>query len=640
MSWALAVLAVGVATAVGLPWFAPRERRPTTAEAAIAAAVGCCLAGLLLLLARVAGADVATARLIVAVLMPLAALAVVLSRRSTVVPCGPTLRDPLAWVTALLAVLWLSPIVAGAWLMGGGAYPSAFFNVDSPFRLNHVFELVRGVGFPPQSIANAGIAARDHFGGPAAAAALALATGLPPHAAMFAVVVPVAALGVFGAAVLLADQLVDRRSRPLWLAGLCVVLFAWVLPVQAAFAALQASLSAGSVLPLRAMLGTVWRDPQSFNNYVEDITHSLGRALVLVVLTGAVAPGPRPLAAAAMAVVLLGQVKTGHVLLAGIVLAVGCAWHAWRMKRVWPLAVLVAAALGSMLLVRMGGVGSLFRLVVEPAWMLRHFADVALRDALTGAAVVAVPAMLCLAAPRRLIGSGLDQPLVRLGAVIVGVYGFFQVVGAYGVRFRWQLSGDTSEVPYRELLEPLLQMPIVFACVAVAFGAVLWPSAGRWRRLALVTCLGVLVGPAVAHRVRGAFLMVRTPLLAHEYADNRAIGEALGAIPVTGAVLATNDLRYPANNFGRDLLQFQLSAVRGHQAFALPGYERYDGWEQRVALQQALTRPDAAGEVLAALAGHGVTHLVIHKRMPHPDFTGWRPIFDAGDYAVYWLNTK
>lgn len=641
MSMVLAVVATAVAAIVGLPWLVPASRRPSVAESAVAGALGYCVAGVLLVLVRVAGADVETTRLVVALSMVALASGIALRHGPRLLPRLPPL-DGVVLATGVLAVVWMAHAAAAAWAMGRGEFPPMFFNIDTPFRLNHVHELLRGSGFPPQSIANAGVTARDHFGGPAAAAALSLASGLAPHTALFAVVLPVAALGVFGASVLLIDRLLPRDAGPLRIAALTTVLMPWLLPVRPAFESVRESVATGAVQPLRSYLGTLWRDPQSFNNYVEDVTHALGRVLLLIVVTGVVAPGPRPLAAAAFAVVLLGQIKSGHVVVAGVVLGVTGLWHAVQVRRVWPLAVVAAAAAGSQLLLRLGGVGSLFRLVIEPGWMLKYFPEVAVRDGLSAAVVLTVPLVLSMATSPSRERLTIDSPLVRLLAVVAGAYGLFQVIGAHGVRLSWQPGAPVVEVPYREFLEPLGQMPLIFATMAVAVAAGVWTRGSRRRRAVLVTFLVLLVGPGVLHRMRDTANMVLDPARGHEQADNRAIGEALGAIPVAGAIVATNDLRYPAQFYDRDLRQFQVSAVRGHQAFGLPGYERYAGWEQRVLLQRALAGDDevAASSAVQTLASQGVTHLVIHKKLQAPDLSAHVQVFDSADYAVYALGAR
>lgn len=642
MTLALAMLATAVAAAASVAWLVPGTRRPGLAEAAVASALGYCLTGVLFVLARVAGADPGTAGVTVMAVMIGLAVATAVRRGRRLWPTAPEWSDRAVLATGVIAAIWMAHVTVSAWAMGQGDFPPMFFNIDTPFRLNHVHELLRGRGFPPQSIANAGVIARDHFGGPAAAAALAQITGLAPHTALFAVMLPVAALGVFGASVLLVGHLVPSDARGLRVAGLVAVLMPWTLPVRAAFDSVRESLTSGAMQPLRAYLGTLWRDPQSFNNYVEDVTHALGRVLLLLVVTALVAPAPRALAAAAFAVVLLGQIKSGHVVVAGVVLGVAGLWHAVQLRRVWPLGLVAVAAAGSQLLLRLGGVGSLFRLVIEPGWMLKYFPDVALRDGLSAAVVLTVPVALWLTTPARRGTMNVDRPLGGLLAVVAGVYGLFQVLGAHGVRLSWQPGATPVEVPYREFLEPLGQMPLVVATMAVAMAAAVWSHGPRWRRTALLVFLALLVGPGVLHRIRHTAIMASEPSRGHEQADNRAIGDALGAIPVAGAIVATNDLRYPAQFYDRDLRQFQVSAVRGHQAFGLPGYERYEGWEQRVVLQRALAGDDqaAASSAVQALADHGVTHLLIHKKLRAPDLTARRRLFDSDDYAVYALDAR
>jgi hypothetical protein len=138
--------------------------------------------------------------------------------------------------------------------------------------------------------------------------------------------------------------------------------------------------------------------------------------------------------------------------------------------------------------------------------------------------------------------------------------------------------------------------------------------------------------------VHETILMAREPERAHEQADNRSIAAALASIPIAGTVVATNDLRYPANNYGRDLMQYQIPALFGHQAFAVPGYDRYPGWEERVLAQRDLASASVSCVTLRRLGEAGVTHLLFHTPVTTPSSLELPLIYSRDHYAVYRLR--
>jgi hypothetical protein len=149
------------------------------------------------------------------------------------------------------------------------------------------------------------------------------------------------------------------------------------------------------------------------------------------------------------------------------------------------------------------------------------------------------------------------------------------------------------------------------------------------------TVLAALVAAPLVHRVLGARIMVTDAARGHEFADNRPMAAALNRIPLDGSVVATNDLRYPGQAGKRDLRQYQIPAIWGHQAFGAIGYERYPGWRERAQLQEALAAPNVSCATLKALAAQGVTHLLLHKGVAYPRTLSLLLLYEDTRYAVY-----
>lgn len=623
----LAVWLLALASLACLPFVTPPDRRPTLAELLVAAALGMCTLGVLWVLER--AMRPAAQRPIIATTACLVAACTTLARRRSRVIPSPW--RPNWAVLPLMAVVAarLAPIVVGAVLMGAGPFPAVFFHVDTPFRLTHVIELAMPGGFPPASLLNVGTVAGNHFGAPAAAGAISSLLGLPAHRALFWIVLPLGAAAAVGVVWMIVAHL--TRDRLLRGVLLLFVLAAWPWPSDSVVDEPLAALR--QVVEIETEANKAWQNPETFRNHFEDVTEVFGRLLLLVSALPLAIPGGRSLAAGAAAVVLLGQVKTGDAVLAAILLAAAGTTEAIRTGRAFPFAVAAVASAGSLALMRVGGVGTSVEVAFEPFWMLRRFPELTASHALMVLVFGVLPVFpLLMGAP----GSSWRHTGTRTAPfmlAIAGVYAFFEVFGAYSVPFEGVLGAESERRPMEAFVQPLQHVPALVALGAGIGIAGLWPFARRLTRGASLACLAALAILPTAHRAYGAWVMAVAPAFAHEYADNRAIAVALGAVPVAGSVVATNDLRYPAG--GRDLRQFQIPAIWGHQAFAVPGYDRYPGWEDRVLLQWTLRESQAPCSGLRALAAAGVTHLLIHKAAPHAATLPLAKVHDDERYAVY-----
>ena len=629
---AIWLTALGIAY---LPLLTPPNRRPSLAEAGVALAIGTAATGVVLVLLRAVDATNRDARAVLIALFFAQALIVMWRRRRTLIP-SPVGRNVEERVCiAAILLLWLSPQLVGAVLMGTGPFPQAFFNVDTAFRMTHVHEMLRESGFPPSSLTNLGGRPANHVGAPGVAAALSIVSGLSPHAALFAVALPVAAIGVFCAMFLLAQTI--TRTRPWWCVVLVFVylLTAWPWPsfefVRTVFDAVTGERQWEGVQEFGVRF---IEDRQSFNNYFEDVTHLFGRALLLVAVRPLLSPddNPRDAWAAALAVTLLGQIKAGPGMLAALLFGVAGAASLVRTRHVTAAVLPIVAAVGALALMRLAGIDAIVELTIEPFWMVRHYPSQVWRDLLNAGILVLLPIAPIVMRWRWPFQRSRPGPAVQVLVAICLTYVTYNVVGAYWDGGGWVLP--PRRLPFEPFLHPVTYMPTLFAAASMLVLMRAWPDLPlrqrRWSA-AVVLILGV---PALLHRAEGAVLMGTAPERAHEYADNRPIAPALSAIPRNG-VIATNDLRYPAEQYSRDLRQFQIPAVFGHQAYAVPGYERYPGWQERVAVQRRVREGDLTCDVWRTLYRDGVTHLLIHRRATASTRIPLHPLYADAAYAVY-----
>lgn len=144
----------------------------------------------------------------------------------------------------------------------------------------------------------------------------------------------------------------------------------------------------------------------------------------------------------------------------------------------------------------------------------------------------------------------------------------------------------------------------------------------------------VLIGslPVAANRIVNAGEVFRNPAGWHEYVENTGLGSCLRDVPIVGSLLVTNDLRYPANNFGRTMMQMQIPGLFGHQMFAGNAvWEKYYIDKQRFERQNVLVTGNR-DSINASARELGWTHGLLFKRKHY--VSGDWPVVCENDEVV------
>jgi hypothetical protein len=607
VAFALFALLLLIAHAAAIGLIAPADRRPSVAEAVTAAAFGLLSLGFLLMFARWASLPTPTPILLMAAI----ALVITVRRQRRLVPRFERTanQSPIA---AVAAVAFLLPAVIGGVTMAQGDYPAVFFQAATPFRLTHAYQFVADRGMPPHSLSNLGIYPGYHYGGPAAAAAAALFTGLKVHTAFFLTLITATA-GIVGIAILLArslrGQLPFQVAFPLILAG--APLTAWSL----------------GKAPLE------WfSDPQLFFNHFPDISIYFGTFALLVVTYGCLNLSHRRfIVLAILGTLIIATVKSSYYPVAGLLVFSGALVKLYRTSDLrWLLLPAIAFVAGSALL-GVSGAAMTQTLVIEPFFFLVHFKKQALKYGLDLAVYLLPVAVyfLCTRATAKVSKQQADG-LLLLALTLAGLYLFLNLFGHYAS------LADGSLTPNDNIIHPLRMAPKLLAAFAIIAVGALWTPERRRLNAVVLAYLGLLIVVPLAHKATHAMKLVVDRSSAHEAVDNGQIAEALAHIPVEGSVIVTNDLRYPANDFKRDRLQMQIPGIFGHQAYAVnTKYELYPESELRVKQQERfqLKTWDASLSELSREAGW--THLLVHKAAPHPEKVPLKKIFENETYTVY-----
>jgi len=528
--------------------------------------------------------------------------------------------------TGVIAVAALAPVVVASLRMAPGDFPPVFFNVDTAYFLEKVHALVGTAVYPPESLGVLGGRRAYHLGIHGLAALVARGSGLPAHQALFGLVLPLLTVALLASAVWAARSLAPALPR--WLSVSMLLLpvpTLWYRFSDAIGPALAESLSSRTLAPLGA-LTTSWEMWGAASNNAHNVA---AHAVVLATLAGIAAA---PTIGWRLPVFLVGsavlvKAPTGVALAAGFTLAQAA--RAWSARSPRPLVPAAAAAAvfglvyGAFWLVPALPVE--FQTQVFPFYQLDRLME---REALGG---VLIDGIWLLLPALVVVASGVRDPERRsLPLLVMAVTPLVVVNSLRSIDLR--PGGGVDD----DWLQVALPVPILLHAFVVSVAGQRWAGLGPRVRAAAVALLALSVVPPAAVAARYAGRLLATPELGHEYVDNRALGEALLAVPVDGTVIVTNDLRYPAEAFSRDDRQMQIPALLGHQAFAVNYvYEVYDFSSDRRALQALLQAPDWSPQIEAAARAHGWTHLLVHKDYPHPEPVPLERVFENETYAVY-----
>lgn len=554
-------------------------------------------------------------------------LAAVVHRRAAFAPPVPPLTFTLdGALAALAAAVIVAPVFMASLRMAPGDFPPVFFNVDVPYFLEKVHALVRTDMYPPESLGVAGGRPAYHLGVHGIAALISRASGLAPHQATFLLVLPLLACGSVAAAVLLwralAPALPAWLAMPLVLTAVPTLWYPFWLIVGPAIAGAVRAGSAGPLAP-------VWGNFEPWG-VVSMTGQNLGSQFLVLAALGAIAAVPARgwrLPVFLVGTAVLFKAPTGVALATAFALAQVV--RAAQVRGLRPLVPLAAAATvfatTYIAFWILPGTPVEYQTELFPLFHISNLQEQG-RLAAFGAdlAWLLLPALVLLPAA---VGHGASRtlPLLFCAAAPLVVANSLRAIDlrpGRGIDYDW--------------LQVMMPMPVLVRGFVLAVAAQAWVHAGAAVRTAFVAAVLLAVGPSVVQAARYAGVLVANPAEGHEFVDNRAIGEALRAIPVEKTLIVTNDLRYPAEGYARDHRQLQIPALFGHQAFAVNyAYEEYAFSRERLALQNLLRAETWTRAIEAAARRHGWTHLLIRKDYAHPQRIPIARIFDNDEYSVF-----
>ena len=561
---------------------------------------------------------------------PAVLLAFVIVRRRTAAFAlpKPQLSVRLDGVLAgALALVMVSPILFSSWHMAPGDFPPVFFSVDNAYFMEKVHALTTTSIYPPESLSNLGGSRSYHYAVHGIAALLSRISGLPPHQALFGIVVPLLAAAVVAAAVAAARTVAPvlplTISVPLLLISVPTFWYSFWGEIITRFREASA----------QTLLGRLAAATESYEMWGVAAIEGHNVAAQFVVLAALAGVGTAASRGWRLPIFLIGgaiMVKTsvGVALVAGFLLMQAYKVFADRSLRP------IGPALG---------VVAVFAVTYAAFWLvpalpsdfspelfpLFHIGRVRERGEPIGlfldVAWLFLP-VLIVALARAGDPEKRSVPLLLLGLAAFVVVNLTRAIderpGGGGATDDW--------------LQILLTMTYVLHAFVLSFASARWVRMGGGLRTAFVLVMALTVLPAAWVAGRYAVVLVRDREQGHEFVDNRSLGQVLKLIPTEGTLIVTNDLRYPAQNFNRENRQMQIPALFGHQAFAVNyAYEVFEFSRDRRALQALLEAEQWSSEIDDAARTYGWTHLLIRKDYVHPVPIPLEQVFENESYAVY-----
>lgn len=540
----------------------------------------------------------------------------------------PPLAVRIGWdgvAAGLLAVVLLSPITISFFLMAPGPFPPVFYNVDTAYSLEKVHAMVTATTFPPPSLGNLGVVRTYHYGTHAMTALIARGSGLLPHQALFLIVLPLLALGVVASAVAVAHTLAPALPLTFVVPLLLLSTPALTRAFSDGFGpTLWTAMTSG-----RFTLDWIVADYDVWGILSNEAQTVASDFLILAsIATVAAAPvGGWLLPAFLIGSSVIFKTTAGIALVAGFMLAE--AWHAVATRRYRPSApmVLVGAVFAATYATfYLASFDSAFRVQLYP---LEHIRTILGPHALVTARGFLIDSLwLCLPALIVLTATAGDGPIRRSYLLLMGVAPLLVInttrlvhvsAGGLGAGLDW------VQIPH--------PTPYFIHAFALSLASARWSQFWRLRRVVFLLTVTLVIAPVVIAAGSYSSRLLHDPTSGHEFVDNHSLAEALAAIPVDGSLIVTNDIRYPADHFGRDDRQLQLPALFGHQAFS--ANFAYEDIEDRRPLQQLLQRPEWSDAISEAARRLRWTHLLIRKDYVHPLPIPLRQVFENEAYVVF-----
>ena len=597
--------------------------RVTPAQMCIYIAVGLGSLGMLTICIKAAGIDIRTS-IIPGILL---SINVFVKHRKKWIPKIQTVTYDTKWFIAfgVSAIYFLHVLIPGV-LMGIGEYPAVFFNVDSPYYLGQIHALVQSNSWPPGSLSFLGGSFGYHYGTQSISALLSVLTGFPPHTSAFLIYMPLITLGI----ICVSWEIVRQNKIndfPIWI-GILILLFSVYYPfgqivsiiIHQTFFNIDPTLVKfkSMLLEFKWML----LNPETFSNSYPMLSTQFGifsAITVIYCLQNIYSVSRQRLAVFIVGISIL--FKSPYVIPLGLGFGFWMLLEAYRTSRITLLLSPLIALLIGLFFYLISNFTQSVTLVIVFFQLMRN--QRLLWDIMGSMIIYGIPLYLTYRCKVSLSRNYHWHYLLFIVPPLI-------FVNTFGLMI------EIKKIYSSNLFQTLYLIPMFWGMFVFIVIKSKWPALTyQIRKLTIIAVVLVSIAP-VGHKLILAFIPLVSPEHGHEFVDNHYIAEALEKIPVKNTVIVTNDFRYPAENYSRDLRQMQIPSLFGHQAYAVNFvYENYPDSKNRLDQQYKFRDRIWDPELMELAQKLGWTHLLIHRDAPHSDHIPLEKIFENKKYYVY-----
>ena len=518
--------------------------------------------------------------------------------RAEILPRLGNITFPVYFTFGILFVLYGGFTLIAGMKMGLGDFPPVFFGQDTIERLLQAHELMNINEFPPERLVTKGMLIPTyHIGASAAIAFLSTFTGLAVHKAMFWVVSPLLVLGSFSVLLLIIRTVLNAHSHRFLAMLVFIPEHQWGQTLNDVL--FNQTGGSGKWLGenIFGRLVNTEYDPNYFDPDIArvDITHFAGIFCLLLAVWLLINRSNISVFILAPIIVTLSAFAKMNVAFA-VVGLIGIrllsAWTDFDAKRL--IGIIISLAVISLLCIFLLGYGDSSQFV-----NLRSYTD--------GFDV---------------LSSHLGQSLSQFGRAstkthfihtelgyVLGLSALFFLIALQ------DLSRDRNAVMLvvgSVIVLVICLVAVSFILMRTAWGHLFIPvwisvpllclalltklAGSAWRRVVISVVLFPVLLIAVVHQWRAMediMMVTFSPEKVAKYNDNRALGEAMRAIPVNNSVLVTEELTYlpsggtviSAKGQRRNAL---FSSLFGHQMFSSWGRHWYQTEKEREFVQAGI----------------------------------------------------
>jgi hypothetical protein len=512
-----------------------------------------------------------------------------------------------ALVALLISAVYFFHIFIPGILMGRGAYPSVFVSLDIAYYLGQIHALLRSDAWPPMSLNFLGGSGGAHYGSQSICALLARLTGFTPHASAFLIYMPITTLGIISVAWLIVR---DQKSEKylIWI-GVLLLLFCTYYPLSSKTYAMLKAFWAGD-------LSVLLRN-NIFRHWYPSLSDQFGFFIAITLiycLQNFSIPSSRKLAV--FLVGILVAFKSPYFPTIGMGFGLWVIGEIFRSRNKKFLLLPLTSLVIGIGFQRIAGATDAVSVLVTPWELIRE--EGWLASTVGSFIIYTLPLGIAL----KYRASLTKQSTLYYWFFIIPPMVLGNIFGLVRIADYSSYRGGLLEITR---LIPLFLGMFVFAVLRTN-----WTLFTRRAHVIIALCV---VGATLCPLTHNVLYTLMSPYLV---VDNKPLAEALAVIPVHGTVIVTNDFRYPGENYRKDLRQFQLPALFGHQAYAVDFlYERYPDSKERLELQRKFQKSKWKPELESLAQQLGWTHLVIRRAAPHPKEIPLPLIFENNTYQVY-----